>query len=42
MSPESPMVYTHNNPEDAGIAPRKTAETGKIEQKQQGRGSVCG
>ena len=34
------MVYTHNNPEDAGIAPRKPAATGKIEQKQRGNGSV--
>ena len=37
---ESSKVYTHNNPEDAGIVSRKLAETGKMGQRQPGRGTV--
>ena len=38
----SSKVYTRNNPEDAGIVSRKLAETGKIGQRQPGRGTVWG
>ena len=34
---ESSKVYTRNNPEDAGIASRKLAKTGKIGQRQPGQ-----
>ena len=37
-SSESSKVDTRNNPEDAGIVPRKPAETGKIGQRQPGQG----
>ena len=39
---ESSKVYTRNNPEDAGIVSRKLAETGKMGQRQPGRGTVWG
>ena len=41
-SSESFKVYTRNNPEDAGIASRTLAETGKIGQRQPGQGTVWG
>ena len=39
---ETPLVYTRNNREDAGIVHRKLAETGKQEQRQPGQGTVWG
>ena len=41
-SSESSKVHTRNHPEDAGIASRKLAETGKIGQRQPGQGTLWG